>query len=250
MPTLRMLPSNSRYVLGAFLGRLTPTPVLSMFRAEGLTRPNLREPHILLLRPFRSASRELFNHFWVGACMWQFGQPLFPVDRNTGVFSQRPEFFIPNRPAWKRTAFGYDRLLHDNDWLREIVDLATSASVVVADTTDLSPNVMQELIKLADVDAHDKTIGIYDARNSHLRALPQDPATVRIEDIVTRSIPYDYTSSKSLEEFWQVLASKTASLLALPVASLPHLRPPLRFFLNTRHLVSMFERGSLAYKAP
>ena len=241
----RKLPSNAYFVLGAIVGSSTPRPVQRLFRSVGMTRPDLRIPHILLLRPFRSSSRDLFSHFWVAACAWQFGQAIFPVDRDTGAFPQRQDFFIPRQPAWKRNAFGFDRVLHVEDWLSEVEDLAISSCLVIVDTTHLSTNVLAELRSLEKVNALCKAIAIHDKCSPHLRSLSVESAGPALVDFVSRSIPYDYSSKTGLHDFWSITCAQAATLLNVPEAEIPHPHPPSRSFRNTDHLITMFKSASL-----
>ena len=48
--------------------------------ASGQSRPAGRIPKILILRPFRSVRRDEVFQNWIAPALWQFGQPIIPVD--------------------------------------------------------------------------------------------------------------------------------------------------------------------------
>lgn len=238
----RKLPSSLAFACESMAGRLLPS---SLLRASGLTKPKLSKPFVLLLRPFRSSRRDLFSHFWVGACVWQFGQAIYPVDRYTGLFSGRPEYFIPNQPAWKRTTFGFDRVLHQDQWLSEIVNLAADAMLIVADTTHISENVLVELRALEGRNVLRKTLSIHDCANPHLRNIDPHEMGPDLVDLLSASIPYDYSMEAGLVSFWARLASECARLTCLSDEEIMHKLPPDRLYIYKKKLLQVFADGCI-----
>jgi hypothetical protein len=237
----RTLPSNGAFVAGSLFGRFLPAWGWRFVSKKGRTQPALDLPYSVLLRPFRSMSRDLFSHFWVAPALWQFGQSVFPVDRHAGAFSSRPGYVFPREPAWKRNAFGFDRLLAEDQWLPAVEALVQRASLIVVDLTAITPGVGQELEAIARSDALGRTIGICE-HGAAAQDVPQQLRTA-FRHAASQAIRYDTADDASLHPFWRELVARAARILQVPSAQVSHPEPPARFYLHRKALVQMFRQG-------
>lgn len=218
------------------------TAVALFLRGPGHTRPDTRLPYVLLLRPFRSERRDFFSHQWVAPALWQFGQPIFPVDRISTIWRRKRGYVVPDEPRWKRGMFGYDRVLDQQAWFLEIPELLDNSALVVVDTSEVTENIFVEFAAIEAHGAVGRTICIFDEGVAPIirekRSL-YGASSPSIRKVVDESISYNLASASNLELFWQQIVQRAAFILGLQISDVPHPTVPRRFMLNPHTLVSV-----------
>jgi hypothetical protein len=206
---------------------------------------------ILILRPFRSTAMEQLFRLWVAPALWQFGQPIIPLDPASATTAK---LAAPREAATRRDRFAFFRVLDRGRWLTDIQQLIMQASIVVVDTSIYRPAVAEELRIISD--SPELTTKLVSIHQSHITNTPdEDRALYRnlssaVIAQLEGSIAFSIASVESLESLWNELVVRSCEKLHIPLELAPHYPAPKRWLMNARSMtVALSWKGMSAHIA-
>lgn len=211
------------------------------FRGVGIHTPDPSVPFILLLHPFGSERRNFFILNWVSSAMWQFGQPVFPLDlasQSARTLGATPQ------PMWRRYRTGFFRVLDADYWAFEIPVLIDRASLIVIDTTLCRINLITELAAIEGRGKSRNAISIHEGGVDGQREKYSWTFSDNIRKIIDSSIQYNLDSPEDVRIFWEELVHRAATILHVPNEAVLYPQPPNIFSFNPRHLTYTLRRRS------
>lgn len=202
------------------------------FRSAGVAYPDPELPLIPILHGFGSERRSTFLHHWVSPVLWQFGQPVVPLDPGSSLARKRA---APRKPAWTRAPAAFVRVLDPADWRSEVPRLLKQARVVIVDTTVYSPNLQFELDAIEEAGMMAVTLSLHDAVGARDRG--RFHGSEGVTALLENSLEYSLDSPEALALCWRELVLRVAGLLGIAPERVPRLVPPPGILLYTPQAV-------------
>lgn len=210
------------------------------FRGPGLHTPRPDVPLILLFHPFGSERRNFLLLNWISASLWQFGQPVLPLD-SASIAARKTR--APRQPAWRRHRTAFLRVLDAQHWRDEIPVLLARASLIVIDTTVFRENLRFELAGIEAMRKTRETISIHEHGVDAERERYKD-AKAPLREIIEHSIGYSLESPSDLETLWREIVRRAAEQLEISGDAVPYPEPPPMFTFSPRHVLVALRKRS------
>jgi hypothetical protein len=197
-----------------------------LFRGPGKHTLHPDIPTVALLHPFGSERRTFLLLNWVSAALWQFGQPILPLDPKSALAA---DLRAPSASAVRRHRTVFIRVLDPEHWQFEVPDVIEEAQLIVIETSVFSLNLITEFAALTARGKVNSTISIHERGSNREREqylVFGDP----IKAIVESSIEYAMDTPEDLKSLWREIVKRATVTIDLPPGVVRYPEPPLSIF--------------------